>query len=119
MNSTPSKTAIVTGGGTGIGHGAALHLLSLGWRVVCVGIDRVEPWPAGLEWQRVDLTDADTAAAFMKDFERIDGLVNAAGMLVGDLKEFDPATFERVMNLNVNAVNRMTMLALPALKRCV
>lgn len=115
MNTTP-PTALVTGGGTGIGHGAALHLHHLGWRVVCVGIDRVDPWPAGLDWQRVDLTDADALAACADGFQRLDGLVNAAGMLVGDLKEFDPATFDRVMNLNVNAVNRMTMAAMPALK---
>ncbi|MFN0182711.1 MAG: SDR family NAD(P)-dependent oxidoreductase [Aquabacterium sp.] len=116
MNSTPSKAAIVTGGGTGIGLGAALHLHSLGWRVVCMGIDRIDPWPDGLEWQQVDLTDADALAACVAGFDRVDGLVNAAGMLIGDLKEFDPATFERVMNLNVNVVNRMTMAALPALK---
>ena len=84
MDPSP-RTAVVTGGGTGIGHGAARHLHSQGWRVVCVGVDRVEPWPAGLEWQRVDLTDPDAAAAFMASVDRIDGLVNAAGMLVGDL----------------------------------
>ena len=116
MNNTPFKTAIVTGGGTGIGHGAALHLQALGWRVVCVGIDRVDPWPSDLDWQRVDLTDAEALAALAAGFDRVDGLVNAAGMLVGDLKEFDPATFERVMNLNVNVVNRMTLAVLPALK---
>ena len=113
---TAILTAVITGGGTGIGLGAALHLYSMGWRVVCVGIDRVDPWPVGLHWQHVDLTDAGALADFAASFDRVDGLVNAAGMLIGDLKEFDPATFERVMNLNVNVVNRMTMAALPALK---
>lgn len=113
---TAPRTALVTGGGTGIGHGAALHLHRQGWRVLCVGMDRVDPWPDGLQWQQADLTDANAVAALAGGLSRLDGLVNAAGMLVGDLKEFDPATFERVMNLNVNAVNRMTMVVLPALK---
>jgi NAD(P)-dependent dehydrogenase (short-subunit alcohol dehydrogenase family) len=110
------RTALVTGGGTGIGHGTALHLQRLGWQVHCVGLERVDPWPEGLHWQTLDLTDAGAVAAALKDLGALHGLVNAAGLLVGDLKEFDPAVFERVIAINLNAVNRMTLAALPALE---
>ncbi|MFO1274159.1 MAG: SDR family oxidoreductase [Rubrivivax sp.] len=114
--SEPRRTALVTGGGTGIGHGTALHLQRLGWQVRCVGLERVDPWPEGLGWQRLDLTDADAIAAAVQDLGPLHGLVNAAGLLVGELKEFEPEVFDRVMAINLGAVNRMTLAALPALE---
>lgn len=114
--STRQKVAIVTGGGTGIGHGCALFLQAAGWRVVCVGLEAVQPWPDGIEFHRVDLTDTAALQEFAARFANVDGLVNAAGALLTEGREFDPAGFEWVMNINVNAVNRMSMATLPALK---
>ena len=113
---TSERIAIVTGGGTGIGLACAQHLHRLGWQVHCAGLDAESPWPEGLTYHRLDVTDADACAALMQSLPQIDGLVNGAGIILHEQKELTPDGFERVININLNAVNRLTLLAMPALR---
>lgn len=111
-----SRLAVITGGGTGIGLGCATCLAAEGWEVLCLGLEQVDPWPYGLRFQQVDVTDREAVRRALKGLERIDGLVNAAGIVLHDRKEFEPEGFERVIDVNVLAVNQVTLVALPALQ---
>jgi len=52
-----TKTAIVTGGGTGIGRACA-ELLSQTHRVISCGLDHDNDFPQNLEFRHLDVTDA-------------------------------------------------------------
>ena len=61
------KTAIITGGGTGIGLATSRHLLSQGWRVIAGGIDHEEDLPEGLDFLQTDVTRAADETASKPD----------------------------------------------------
>lgn len=111
-----SKTAIVTGAGTGIGKASALTLLARGWNVMLAG-RRAEPLQqvvasAGEAGMRAvahtaDITDADEVdrlfEAAVERFGRVDLLFNNAGAsLQGRLiDEIEPADWQRIVDVNL------------------
>ena len=86
-----SKTAIITGAGTGIGQGIAIAFANAGYNLVLAG-RRMEPLEETAEQcgntntQIVitDVTDRNSVEALVKKtletFDRIDVLVNNAGI---------------------------------------
>lgn len=74
-------TILVTGCSSGIGEATASMLADRGARVI--GLDRVAPAP-GAEFIEVDLASAASVAAALERIpDRIDGLVNTAGVSSG------------------------------------
>jgi NAD(P)-dependent dehydrogenase (short-subunit alcohol dehydrogenase family) len=116
MMSSNQKIAIVTGGGTGIGLACAQHLASQGWRVVCCGLESTNPWPEGLEFHKLDVTDTAAITELCADLPEVHALVNAAGIILHNDQEFTSNGFAKVIDINLNAVNAMTLGCLPALK---
>lgn len=108
--------ALVTGGGTGIGLACAQKLYTNGWRVICAGLDAEPSWPRDLEFRHLDVTDAEAINTLCSELPYIDGLVNAAGIILHDQKELTAEGFSKVVEINLNAVNRLTLAALPGLK---
>lgn len=96
------QTAVITGGGTGIGLATAQHLLSQGWHVIAGGIDHEEPLSDGLDFHPCDVTDESDLADLMDRAERIDALVNCAG-IIRQAEEWEPATFNKVLDVNLTA----------------
>lgn len=110
------KTAIVTGGGTGIGLATAARLAQDGYRVIAAGLDREEALPAGVEFLAVDVTrPADIATLIAAAGERVDALVNCAGIIRHE-REWEPDDFRLVMEVNVTASLSIATAALPALE---
>ena len=109
-----TKVAIVTGGGTGIGRACAEKLAAQG-RVVCCGLDRDKDLPAGIEFQRLDVTDTEEVARFASAFPAVSALVNCAGIILHDGREFEADGFRRVMDVNVTSGLIVTMALKPAL----
>lgn len=107
------KTAIVTGGTTGIGAGTALMLAQLGARVLALGFDAHKLHvPAGLDLRalEVDVTDAAAIEAAISEVDRLDILVNCAGIIRrGEEHEID--VFEKVIDVNLNGTFRCCRLA--------
>lgn len=111
------KLALVTGGGTGIGLACAQELHAQGWRVICAGLDRQDEWPEGIEFQKLDVTNQAAIDDLLGGIEYLDALVNGAGVILHNEAELTPEGFNRVIDINLNAVNRMTLAALAALKK--
>lgn len=96
------KTAVITGGGTGIGLATSRHLLAQGWHVVAGGIDHEAPLPDGLEFVSTDVTSAADLTALMARAERIDALVNCAG-IIRQAREWQTDEFHKVLEVNLTA----------------
>ena len=114
------KVVIVTGGATGIGAAIAMVLAEEGATPVMLGRDAPEPdWleairalqPAAM-FRAVELTDpaacADAVDAVSSRFDRIDGLVNNAG--VNDNVGLDAGVAAFRASLEANLVHGYTML---------
>jgi NAD(P)-dependent dehydrogenase (short-subunit alcohol dehydrogenase family) len=126
--SVAGKTAVVTGGSRGIGLMIARGLVEAGARVVissrkgevceevAAELSRVgECWaaPADLSTEEGCRVLADAVAARE---DRVHVLVNNAGATWGvPLAEHDQASWDRVLNLNVQGVFHTTKLLLPLL----
>lgn len=113
MNAPIGKSAVVTGGGQGLGRGIAAALLGAGYRVILAEIDA----EAGAETCRdlehlgplecvvTDVADPAAVAALQQRLATeggLDLLVNNAGiMLRKPLEQLSPAEWQRVLAVNL------------------
>jgi NAD(P)-dependent dehydrogenase (short-subunit alcohol dehydrogenase family) len=107
---SPVQTAIVTGA-RGLGFEIGRGLARAGYRVV-FGVRRpaigeaaasrivAETPDARVEAQRLDLADLETVAAFARGIERVDLLVNNAGIVMPEKREVTVDGFELHMGTN-------------------
>jgi NAD(P)-dependent dehydrogenase (short-subunit alcohol dehydrogenase family) len=111
-------TAVITGGTGGIGAGVAETLASKGWQVIATGATEAEvaryDAPDGVSARVLDVTSDGDVAAFFAGLERLDGLVNCAGIL-RKAEEYDIATFQRVIDVNLTGTMRCCLAAHPLL----
>jgi NAD(P)-dependent dehydrogenase (short-subunit alcohol dehydrogenase family) len=119
------RTAVVTGGGNGLGAAIAAHLVGAGARVVLVG-RRPEPLqdtatrlgPAARA-EPCDVADPDQVGALADRMggEPVSILVNNAGIAgpVAPLTEIEPAEWDEVFAVNVRGTYLMCRAFLPAM----
>ncbi|MBX7165422.1 MAG: SDR family oxidoreductase [Pirellulales bacterium] len=114
MQRLAGQTAVITGGGTGIGQGIALALAREGCRVVIAGrrIDKLREvvkqhqGEVPLEMHECDVADRISVDALfhwaIKTLGRVDILVNNAGINVAKrmLTQLDPADWDRMLAIN-------------------
>jgi ribitol 2-dehydrogenase len=122
--SLTGKVAAITGAASGIGLECSRMLVSQGVRVFLVDRDeaalaavRAELGPSSMPLA-VDLTDRDSVARMMPQIlERAGQLdifhANAGSYVGGDVLEGDPDAWDRMLNLNINAVFRSVHAVLP------
>ncbi|WP_417767368.1 SDR family NAD(P)-dependent oxidoreductase [Stappia sp.] len=110
------RTAIVTGGGTGIGRATAEGLARRGWSVVAAGLERDEGLSDEVSFAECDITDATARAALFASVPVLHGLVNCAGVIRFD-DEWTEEGFRKVMDINVGGSFAAANAALPALER--
>jgi NAD(P)-dependent dehydrogenase (short-subunit alcohol dehydrogenase family) len=125
------KVALVTGASSGIGRATAVRFAAEGAQVVLVGRDRAalsataaEITQGGGEAFAVlgDVTiEADAERVVREtidDFDRLDVLVNAAGILAnGTIESTTLAAWDEMLNVNLRAVFYLMHLAVPHLER--
>ena len=124
-----SKVMLVSGASSGIGRACALALGADGASVVAGGrrADRLADVVRAIEASgghavavtgdtREESTAPVWVAAAIEKFGRLDGLVNAAGVIgSGSILDTTPAEWDRVMDSNLRAVFLMIRAASPAL----
>lgn len=115
MTSSSSPLALVTGGTRGIGAGAALALAEAGYQVLATGLTQDEvaatPAHAAIRHARLDVTSDAQVAAIVAGCERIDALVNCAGMIQRGGKEFEIEAFRLTIEVNLTGSMRMCLAA--------
>ena len=111
------RTAVVTGGASGIGRACAVRLAAEGATVVV--LDRDEAAAQEVASQvggtaiGIDLTDLDAIDALDVD---ADIVVNNAGLQhVAPIQDFPPETFSMMMRLMVEAPFRLVRRSLPGM----
>ncbi len=113
------RKALVTGGTGGIGRGTVEALLAEGWEVLATGATEAEVAgltpSSGLQTVVLDVTDEAQVANCIAGLDRLDALVNAAGILRrGDEHRIE--VFERVVAVNLTGTMRMCLACHPLLK---
>jgi NAD(P)-dependent dehydrogenase (short-subunit alcohol dehydrogenase family) len=110
------RTALVTGGTSGIGRAIAAALANQGYRVVAAGRSPFEEIPAGVSAVELDVRDAASIQGVVEGLDVIDVLVHAAGV-IRRREEFDPAVFEDVIDVNLNGAARVCAACRPRMPR--
>ncbi|MBZ6010000.1 SDR family NAD(P)-dependent oxidoreductase [Leuconostoc gelidum] len=112
------KVAIVTGGASGLGSYYTKALLSSGASVLVISYDDkgvremssfASECTGKIEFLQLDITKKDAAITVanevIKRFGKVDILINNAGIQIrNDWQVFKDADWEKVINLNLNAV---------------
>ncbi|MBW4041347.1 MAG: SDR family oxidoreductase [Acidobacteria bacterium] len=120
MTEFAGLTAIVTGGGSGLGAATVRLLLAGGAMVAALDV-RPEGAPEGAVPLRCDVADddsvAEAVAAAAGLLGGIDILVNNAGIgASGDIAANGSGEWARVLDVNVTSIARVTRAALPYLR---
>ena len=121
MGSLAGKTAVVTGGGQGIGLGISQAMLAAGAQVL---VAQRSPLPGELDdaiWIEADLAQTDSysaiAAAAQRLFGGIDILVNNAGfMFEQSLDEMQLEDWNRMLAVNLTAPVFLSKALLPLMR---
>ncbi len=105
------RTVLVTGGTSGIGLAIAQGLRSTGATVVVAGLPAHNASDLqGLKVAALDVTDSMAVESVVGQLDRLDVLVNAAGMIRRG-EEHDLAVFQRVLDVNLTGTMRVSMAA--------
>jgi NAD(P)-dependent dehydrogenase (short-subunit alcohol dehydrogenase family) len=131
-NRLAGKTAIVTGGATGIGEAVSKKFASEGAQVVIVGfpddpLNEVVEEIKALGGQAIafagDISDEETAKQAVEtaisEWGKLDVLVNCAGVYptLAETHELDIAIFDLLLKNNLRSTFAMTKSALPYLQK--
>jgi NAD(P)-dependent dehydrogenase (short-subunit alcohol dehydrogenase family) len=115
------KQALITGGARGIGWGVAEAMLAAGYAVTVTGLtqEEVEAVPRydRLTAMRLDVTDDGDVACCIAEHARLDALVNCAGTILREGREFAIANFQKVIDVNLTGTMRMCVAAKPLLEK--
>ena len=109
------KTALITGGATGIGLGIARGFAAAGVHVIAAGLPGVGAPEPGIELRDLDVTSPTQTSALIANLDRLDILVNCAGIIRRD-DEFDMPVFEQVIDINLNGAMRLCVACRPLLR---
>jgi NAD(P)-dependent dehydrogenase (short-subunit alcohol dehydrogenase family) len=109
------KQALITGGARGIGFGIADAMLAAGYGVTVTGLTADEiaavPKRENLKAVTLDVTSDAAVAACIGGLSRLDALVNCAGIILRDGKEFTISGFQQVIDVNLTGTMRMCVAA--------
>jgi 3-oxoacyl-[acyl-carrier protein] reductase len=133
MNSLENKTALITGGGSGIGRAISTELAELGARV-CIHYfssadsanelaERIQRKGGEAFTAGADLTSEEQVerlfAALREHFDGLDILVNNAGDLVArhPLEDMSYEFYRKVLAVNLDSMMLVTRKAIPLMKK--
>jgi NADP-dependent 3-hydroxy acid dehydrogenase YdfG len=106
------KTALVTGASSGIGKAIATALLEKGMTVIglCRSVDQL---PDGVKPLACDLRDESAIKAAFESLEKLDILVNSAGLAyLSRICDGNPSDWDEMWRVNVHALGLCSQLSL-------
>ncbi|HEX4021682.1 MAG TPA: SDR family oxidoreductase [Acidobacteriaceae bacterium] len=115
------KTALITGGASGIGAATCKALAEAGAHVIVADINldaasRLASTLSHAKAVQMDVTSSVSIQTAISQIKNLDILVNNAGIgLVGDIAKTSEEDFDRVMNVNARSVYQVTRAALSLL----
>ncbi|MFD4701223.1 SDR family NAD(P)-dependent oxidoreductase [Streptomyces niveus] len=113
------RTVVVTGGTSGIGAAVAERFAAAGARVIAAGLDTAGAagrLPESVRRVEIDLTHARDLEDFIGGVERLDVLVNAAGVIARG-HEYEPEVFAHVVDVNLTGTMRACVASHDLLRR--
>lgn len=122
-----NKTAIVTGGGSGIGRSIAMLFSQKGAEVIILDMDEkggkevhseIKKKGGKVHFFKVDIADFESTQKLLSTLPTIDILVNNAGIAhVGNVENCSESEFEKVYQVNVKGVFNCLYAVLPKMKK--
>ncbi|NRF39115.1 SDR family NAD(P)-dependent oxidoreductase [Pedobacter foliorum] len=127
MFSLKGKSAIITGGGSGIGRaisvlfakqGALVHIIELNAEAAAQTIDEISKAGGNAIGYSCDVSNQAQVIDIFNKIGNIDILVNNAGIAhVGKLETTSEDDFTKIFNVNVKGAYNCLYAAIPALKK--
>ncbi|MGV0592598.1 SDR family NAD(P)-dependent oxidoreductase [Mycolicibacterium porcinum] len=117
-----TRTALITGAGGGIGLATAARLAGDGVQVVATDVKpRPDELPSAVDYVSFDLLAGDVADLLGPLGDRLDYLVNAAGLAMfdrdGSVLVTDENIWDLTLGVNLHALRHLTSAAVPLLRR--
>lgn len=107
------KSAVVIGGGGGIGGAIVAELIRQGCNVIATAVSDEEIAEqraflanAAVRWHRLDVADDDAVQELARSIDRLDILVNCAGITVRGPAAIEEDAFLRVVDINLHGTMR-------------
>jgi len=124
--SLKGKSAVITGGGSGIGkaisilfakQGAKVYILELNEQSAQQTVDEINQFGEAQAFS-CDVSKQDQVLATFIKMDKVDILVNNAGIAhIGNLEKTEEADFERVYQVNVKGAYNCLYAAIPMMKK--
>lgn len=122
-----NKTAVITGGGSGIGRaisslfahqGAIVHILELSTENAASAIDEIKSSGGKAYAYAVDVSNQQEVKSILEGINGIDILVNNAGIAhIGKADTTKEEDFDRLMKVNVKGVYNCIYAAIPEFRK--
>ncbi len=119
-------SAVITGGGTGLGRALAHRYAKEGYKIILLGrterslsLVRMEIIQQGgqAESYICDITEPASVEEAIRQLDRVDVLINNAGIgIFGELSSLKEEDIDKMLETNVKGTILMTQKALPLLK---
>ncbi|MFC3196908.1 SDR family NAD(P)-dependent oxidoreductase [Parapedobacter deserti] len=127
MKKLTGKTAVITGGGSGIGRaisslfakeGAAVHILELSAEAAVQVVDEINGFGGTVAVHACDVSEQAAVSAVVQTIKRIDILVNNAGIAhVGSVENTTAEDFDRIMQVNVKGAYNLLHAVVPLMRK--
>ena len=127
MFSLTNKTAVITGGGSGIGRaiallfakqGAAVHIIELNADAATGVVEEIATTGGHAKAYAANVADQQAVLGVFAEIGKVDILVNNAGIAhVGNLENTSEADIDRIYNVNVKGAYNCLFAAVPGMKQ--
>jgi 2-keto-3-deoxy-L-fuconate dehydrogenase len=126
MFSLKNKTAVITGGGSGIGkaisvlfarQGAVVHIIEMDTEAAAATVTEIQQSGGTAFHHQCDVSKQQQVVGVFSFIGQMDILVNNAGIAhVGSADTTSEADFDKVMNVNVKGAYNCLFAAIPLMK---